>query len=115
MDAALDGKISKMGGGVVVIRNWEGDRLIALLCMPKLFVSYPVRAELNALWSVMILNSKTGLSHVIFIGDALCVIEDIQKVREANWPSWHGMSKSLRTLKQFLEKEHAGRFNNTAH
>lgn len=86
-DIVLDLNNAKIGAGWIIVRNWEGE-MVASLCMPKKLINDPVMAEIVALDRAMELSLEIGLEHVIFEGDALAVIKDVQNIEECQF--WQG-------------------------
>lgn len=60
-----------------MIRQWEGE-LMVVVCMPKLFVTNPLQAEMLVLERAVELCSELRMDNIIFEGDALVVVKAIK-------------------------------------
>ncbi|XP_040998224.1 uncharacterized protein LOC121244278 [Juglans microcarpa x Juglans regia] len=76
-DAALDMEAKRMGMGIV-IRDEEGEVLVSV-CDVRNHVDHPAIAESWALWKALEICNKLALSRVTFEGDAVVVINGINR------------------------------------
>jgi ribonuclease HI len=95
-DAAIDKSRRIMGVGVIV-RDGEGE-VVAALHSSQMGITDPATAEAYAAWKAVQFGRDLGLPKVILEGDALVIVQALQKED----PSWHKYGSLIETSRSLL-------------
>jgi ribonuclease HI len=95
-DASVNKLQNKMGAGVVV-RDSTGA-VLAMLCTTKNSINSPAVAETVGAWAAVELATRMGFQRVIFEGDALEIIQVLNREGE----SWAINGQMLNEIKSAL-------------
>lgn len=76
-DAAVD-ETKKLMGVSIIVWDHKGQ-VLATICSSKPYITNPTIVEAHAAWKVEKFGTDLGLQNIIIEGDALKIVQNLQK------------------------------------